>query len=475
MGTSAARMVVSSPSSAKTIPPAHIDSVAFTRARVTLEADPVWPQPLSESEVVFPGATDATRLSCADGFLYVHAPGGGATSRIPFGGAQGFGRVARLVVPPAWWRFLEEVDVPGSKALRAVDEAQARQLLVVGFQGPKTAAQAASEILPEVTHPFLVAAVAEVAVTAARCETNAAHLRRRLGMAQPASVPELLRGLPGLPFYRSGPAVTSGRVLDQVVREAFDEEPAADGGLRLVRTVGIPVGVMRFWYEGNLLGKLALHAAGPWSAAERRAEALENLLALANTPQADGSGRWRYRDIKRPRTRPDGDGQLWRTPTSVLAFVSTKVGNGDCVLEYAPEGFFDPRVPGEWAAESETIRMPGWGGADRVAAFARLLDEKGPAPIDTGQVFQFAEKLGIGVTDAAYACLGHPSVVRGLLDEDVPRELRPLYAEERVLSFPHLDALRERLMPADPADLWTTGLAVDAAAEWWSRSGQPGT
>ena len=108
-------------------------------------------------------------------------------------------------------------------------------------------------------------------------------------------------------------------------------------------------------------------------------------------------------------------GQLWRTPTSVLAVLSTHQGNG-----------------------------------------------KGPVPFDAAQAVLLAEQTGIGVSDAARACFGDRE------HADQPEGIRPLYGS-RVLAYRQLDDLRERLMPGDPADLWTTGLAVQEAAEWWNR------
>ncbi|ACU74644.1 hypothetical protein Caci_5786 [Catenulispora acidiphila DSM 44928] len=434
--------------------------------RITLDQAPTWPQAPSEAQIVFPGssgASEATRVSSADGFAYVYGPDGAVTVRIPFGGLQRQKRAPRLVAPPAWWEHLDAVDATGSAALRAVDEAQAQRLLIAGFQGPQTVADAVSEVLPDVTDPRLGAAVAEAAVTAARCTTNAAQLRQRLGLAQPESLPELLRCRPELPFYRDSAAVVGGRLLDALVQDVLAQEPEPDGSMRLVRTVEVPTGAASFWYVGHLLGGSALRTTWSWLSAHDRDRELERLQAMVNTPQSDGSRRWRYRTLKRDRNwSADVRGQLWRTPTSVLAVLSHTPRDTVSMAEYAPDGVFDPRVPDGWPDVTEHVRMPVWGGPDQVTALTRLLAQKdrGPVAFDAGQAILLADKTGIGVPDAAVACFGAENA-------DQPRKIRALYGA-RVVGYRELDDLRERLMPGDPADLWTTGLAVEEAARWWN-------
>ena len=434
-------------------------------SRLTLDQNPAWPQAPTEAQVFFPGAREATRVSSGDGFAYVHAPEGTAAIRIPFGGLQNPRGKSRLVAPPAWWQYLEAVDVIGSKALRAVDETQARRLLAAGHHGPATAAQAVSEVLPDVTDPHLRDAVADAAVTAANCVVNATHLRRRLGLPQPESLPEFLDCRPGLPFYASSRTVAGSRLLDAVVRAAAEAEPAPDGALRLVRTIEVPTGGVGFWYEGNLVGGAALRLACPWSPAVERARRLETFQAMANTPQADGTRRWRYRDLDLERGF-DGKlaGQLWRTPTSVLAVVNNGQSKKVLMLEYAPDGVFDPRYPDTWTAAKEYIRMPGWGSPDQIAAFLRLLDQAGKNPVSfsAAQATELAEKADISVGDAARACFGETT-------DNQPKDLRALYGT-RDLSYRQIDGLREQLMPEDPADLWRTGLTVEKAAAWWNAT-----
>lgn len=440
-------------------------------ARISLDPDSAWPQAPAEAKVVFPGASAATRVSSGRGFVYVHAPDGAVSARVPYGGYQDMrAGDSRLVAPPAWWPHLNVADVMGSAALRAVDGAQARLLLAAGFHGPKTAASVVAEVLPDVTDKRLLAEVAEAAVIAARCETNAADLRRSLGIAQPASMPDVLRCRPDLAFHSSSPAVVGARLLDELVRAVAEEEPAPDdGGLRLVRTVEVPTGATGFWFSGNLLGGLALNVASPWGHAPTLIWERERLQAMANTPQADGSRRWRYRALTRDTIwDPDLKGQLWRTPTSVLAVLSNGRSKDASVVEYAPDGVFDPRLPDApgWAGAAEYVRNPGWGSPDQIASLVRLLDEKGrgPVPFDAAQAVLLARKAGIDVGDAARACFGD----RG--EENKPIEIRRLYGS-RDLSFREVEGLREQLMPDDPAELWTSGLAVERAADWWNSRG----
>ena len=67
-----------------------------------------------------------------------------------------------------------------------------------------------------------------------------------------------------------------------------------------------------------------------------------------------------------------------------------------------------------------------------------------------------------GLADAV-AVFAFPAEVLG---DDIP-------TTGAALPFPLRDALRERLLPDDPADLWTTGLTTEAAATWWRTHGRP--
>ena len=164
-------------------------------------------------------------------------------------------------------------------------------------------------------------------------------------------------------------------------------------------------------------------------------------------------------DRQLERTAP---GQLWRTPNGALLITGYQRHDRTATaVEYAPAGTFAPIEPPGWQAARAPV--PCWGNADRVVRLLRLLTERGPAPIDaTDTVCDLAERAGFGLADAVAVC-AFPAEVLG---DDIP-------TTGAALPFPLRDALRERLLPDDPADLWTTGLTTEAAATWWRTHGRP--
>ncbi|MDL4817259.1 hypothetical protein [Actinomadura opuntiae] len=448
------------------------ETVALTLDPDTATARPEAP---GVAEVTLPGTAGPSEVRLSRGAITFTAPDGTRTARLPF--SPVWTTKSALVPPPGWWPRRDPVDPDGSAALRRLDREGAARLLEATLTGPRAAADALEAVLPEVTAPALRDGVLEAVRTAAECLVLAIELRDRIGRPQPAVLPALVSPAPDLPFERTTTRtkwLVRHRLIARELESATTDEPAADDPY-LVRTVSLPprsyVGV-----ELDTLAAYALPAVLPWTPDSQRESVLDTLRLWANAPIGDGAGACRIlrftpaggaeqsnaeRQMVDREMLAAAPGQLWRTPNGALLILDYQLhGRTATAVEYAPGGTSDPIEPPGW--QTAQAPVPCWGIADRVVRLLRLLADRGPAPIDAvTTVRTLAERAGFEPVDAVAAC-GFPAEV---LDDDIP-------TTGTTLSYPMRDAVRERLLPGDPADLWTTGLAVDAAAAWWRTHGQ---
>ncbi|MFI0449168.1 hypothetical protein [Actinomadura sp. 6N118] len=446
-----------------------------TGQTVALTLDPdtatARPQAPGASEVTFPGAAGPSEVRLSRGAITVTAPDGTRTARLLFSPVMS--TKGGLVPPPGWWPRRDPVDPDGSAALRCLDRESAARLMEATLNGPRAATDALEAVLPEVTAPTLRDGVLEAARTAVECLLLAIYLRDRIGRPQPPALPALVSPASDLPFARTT-ARTRWLVHQRLVARALEsvtDEPAAAKPY-LVRTVSLPSG----GYVGvdlDTLAGYALPAVLPWTSDTLREDILDVLRLWANAPIGDGVGACRIvrltpvggegqsSQLVDKQLEKAAPGELWRTPNGALLILSYQRHNRTATaVEYAPGGTFDPIEPPGWQAARAPI--PCWGNADRVVRLIRLVTDRGPAPIDAAAtVHNLAERAGLGVADAVAVCK-FPAEV---LDDDIP-------TSGATLSFPMRDAVRERLLPDDPADLWITGLATDAAADWWRTHGE---
>ncbi|GAA4303144.1 hypothetical protein GCM10023178_09770 [Actinomadura luteofluorescens] len=302
-------------------------------------------------------------------------------------------------------------------------------------------------------------------------------MRNRIGRPQPPALPALVSPATGLPFERTAAQtrwLVRQRLIARALESATNDEPEA-GEPYLVRTVSLPprayVGV-----EPDTLAGYALPAVLPWTPDSQRERILDVLRLWANAPIGDGTGSCRmlrltpagaegqtraeHQMVDR-RLEKEAPGELWRTPGGALLILDYQRRDRTATaVEYAPGGEFDQDGPPGWQAARAPV--PCWGDADRVVRLIRLLADRGPAPIDAAAtVRDLAERAGFGLADAVAVC----RFPADILDEDVS-------ATGATVPYPMRDAVRERLLPDNPADLWTTGLDVDAAADWWRTHGE---
>ncbi|MGK5557003.1 hypothetical protein ACSNOI_35880, partial [Actinomadura kijaniata] len=422
----------------------------------------------AEAETVLPAATAPSRVSYADGMVTFTAPDGRATARLCYPPVP---EAPSTVYPPGWWARMWPVDVHGSLALRRTTDEQTGHLLTAALTGPATAAAAVGEIMPDVVEEPLRAGIAAVARTAAGCLHQVLRLAGALGLPQPDGTPAALRTRPGLPVARGIETVGALRRVARVLEEAAGGPDAAQ--VHPLGTVEVPRAALGLWLALGLLGGKAIEAARPWTAPSTRRDLLDTLAAWGNTPLGDGSGRWRVHHLAAlDRDRRDAAGELWRTPSGAALILNGwyHPTSGEChVLEYSPDGRFAPlSLPG-WR-QRRRGEGQGWGGADRIAAFRTLLAERGPAPFPAGLARELAERAGFAPVDAAEILFGRPPAPgRGEADAR-PADVLALFDGpdgtrlSSTVPFPVQDAVRDRLMPDDPAALWDRGPDLDRAA-----------
>ncbi|OLT36913.1 hypothetical protein BJF79_30455 [Actinomadura sp. CNU-125] len=278
----------------------------------------------------------------------------------------------------------------------------------------------------------------------------------------------------GLRAGRQIAQVAAVRYLADLLAEAAGSGPAYDTPHPLGRVDAPRPNYLQF----GTLGGEALLAARPWTAEYQRAKARDVLGALGDTPWGDGSGRWRRLWFQAQATQ-DPVGQVWRTPNGAMVILSFQnhPHKDSVAMEYSPDAAFRDFVFPGWTNKYDP-RPQGWGGADRIARFLRLLDERGPAPYDVSAVHRLAERTGLPPHTAASAAYGF-LYTAGRQSESslIPPEVDALYHDPETgdlrkhESWQLDDALREVLMPDDPEDLWIDGLAVDKAVDWWTRVG----
>ncbi|XVQ08231.1 hypothetical protein ACQP1W_37565 [Spirillospora sp. CA-255316] len=444
-----------------------------------------WPDAPSAAETAFPGAAEPAFVRLHRAMIHITAPDGTLTYREvyhPSGPAD-----APVLPPPGWWPGLRPADPAGSESLRALTRETAEALVNEALRGAEERTAAIDRLLPSVTAPHLKGAIESLVRRATALLHPTLRLHDRLGTDRPERVPALIRSESGLRPGREVSQVVTVRVLAEALAEAAEApasgtvRPSGGGTAYPLGTIALPPGTGGIWFPFGELGGKALLAAWPWTPEYERVRLFDTLRAWGDTPWGDGSGRWRLHSLTSRGGTRKPEGELWRTPSGSLIMLSFQ-GHPDresMAVEYSPDGRFEPfDMPG-WAKLRPVVAQ-GWGGAGRIAEFDRLRAERGPAPYDIDGVRELAARTGLLLPEVASAAFGFPFFA-GREDERerYPEEILDLYTDpetgergSKTKRSYRLDReLREILMPADPADLWTTGLDYDRAAEWWETVG----
>ncbi|MBW4718320.1 hypothetical protein KZQ38_14145 [Saccharothrix sp. SC076] len=414
---------------------------------------------------------------------------------------QEYAAGTRFVPPPAWWHLLRPRDEAGSAALRGVTgEAVAAMLAAVPDEDdrePRSArltalargerdglARAVADALPGLTHPALLAGVVDVV----RC---AARLRR--SFREYAEIAERARRVNTSVFAPRGPAISEtdvdraltwfsgGRGSREGRRTALPELLAALGA-----AVAEPAGRelpstdhSDWWAVLPDLASIAYRAASPLTPENLRTAAVVVLRSIADSGLAEHPGQWRAVEVTVPkgganplnRLVPVGDGFI--APLTEHRRGNRPTWYGGVQFTRTPGEFALPRG---WTLErGQVLERPF--GKERIERFLTALAERGPVPWRPEPVGELSAATGLGTAEATVLLAGMAGVDRWdatYLTTDERRllglsaagakagkeRLRPLTDEYR-------RSLLAAAVPADPADLWTTGPDVAAVAEVW--------
>ncbi|MEU3601258.1 hypothetical protein ABZ714_21445 [Streptomyces sp. NPDC006798] len=273
--------------------------------------------------------------------------------------------------------------------------------------------------------------------------------------------------LGGEPAY--GPAVPSGAPFT-----------AVDGWRRDGHTV--PVQSPDWTSLLDVLPELAYRAASAATSPEHRAGLLVLLDTVAEGPLADPAGtvrRIRLTELS-PATASGQSrkdltplGQVFRNGDRTVVVIADGGWNSLrgqprwLALDHDPAGVFGP-VPG-FALEGEHVFRQGTA-PDRLTRLTALVRERGPAPWRPEAAEAFHAATGIGPLQATAllsAAVEEPGAEALALLGVKTRALQD--AQTKLDALPSADryAVRKALLPADPAELWSTGPDVPGAAGVW--------
>ncbi|MFJ6853501.1 hypothetical protein ACIQM3_23730 [Streptomyces sp. NPDC091271] len=233
------------------------------------------------------------------------------------------------------------------------------------------------------------------------------------------------------------------------------------------------------------LPELAYRAASATTSPEHRTGLLVLLETLGAGPLADPAGTVRQVELVEPFVggtagpgRPEAVhrlGQVLRKGARTVVVIAHRGRNtrNDATrwlaLDHDPTGAFGP-VPG-FTLDHEHVHRQGVA-RDRLTRLTALVREQGPAPWRPEAVEAFHTATGIGPLQAAAllaAAVEEPGAeVLALLGMKT-RAFDEARARLDALPRDDLHAVLQALLPADPAELWSTGPDVRAAAAVWQE------
>ncbi|MEU1484848.1 hypothetical protein [Streptomyces sp. NPDC005752] len=235
------------------------------------------------------------------------------------------------------------------------------------------------------------------------------------------------------------------------------------------------------------LPELAYRAASATTSPEHRTGLLVLLETLAAGPLADPAGTVRQVELVEPFAggapasgpgRPEAVhrlGQVLRKGARTVVIIANRGRNSRndaarwLALDHDPTGVFGP-VPG-FTLDHEHVHRQGIA-RDRLTRLTALVREQGPAPWRPEAAEAFDSATGIGPLQSAAllsAAVEEPGAEALALLGTKTRAFEATRARLDALPRDDRHALLRALLPADPAELWSTGPDVQAAAEVWKE------
>ncbi|MFC5288263.1 hypothetical protein ACFPM7_14480 [Actinokineospora guangxiensis] len=412
-----------------------------------------------------------------------------------------------LITPLAWWHVLRPRDEAGSAALRAVTAETAAALLDAATAEPAeesargdraehaalrsgqcgALATAVAAALPGIADAGLLAGVVSTVRRAARLRT---------GYTAFGPIAEAARAVDPTALTDTSPAVTEGEVqaalgwfggyrshnsragARTVLPELFAALVAATSAPE--KAGGVPETAVRDWFEHlGVLGAVAHRAASPLTGEQDRAALTLVLRSLVDSGLLAGIGHWRITITTPPKDVPRDTDKVVPVPGGFFVAFDTHWSRND---GYSLEGLHHASTPGDfrlpdgWVLDRATEIAEPFGPA-RVTAFLDALAEHGPTTWSPEAVTALVEATGMGEADAAVLLAGMPGV-----DTWGANYLDAAQRKAIGLSAPAGKAARQRFkrlddttrrrllaaaIPADPAELWTSGPDVAAIAQVW--------
>ncbi|WP_052411183.1 hypothetical protein [Streptomyces sp. NRRL S-118] len=413
-----------------------------------------------------------------------------------------------LVPPLAYWHALRPRDERGSARLREVTGADTEALLAAVAEGTAPA-EAVARVLPELTHPGLIAGVAGLVAEAARCGKRLAGVEEKARRREPRQdespvrhahdkvlgpvMSELGAGANAYGsygYYHAQQGRGPHTAVDQLHRVAA-VLTAPEGSVP--EKVKLPASAVPWLsFTGRGLAALAVRAASPATGEEQRAALLEFLgLAAAVVVGSDPvlvDPRGRLRLVGLRGARPGGTqrlGEVHRSGRRRMLLIACRRQDDQyafwTALEYDPAAEF-----GAWdgftVVDDTVFGRPEDGPlAPALRRTAELVAERGPLPYRPEQVAGFAERVGLGAPAAALVLTGFPGLEGWDRESLLPAELlAPFGAKVREAEAART-ALRELsgadrrrftalLLPEDAEAvprLWESGFGLDPLAEAW--------
>ncbi|MFJ5972380.1 hypothetical protein [Streptomyces sp. NPDC093060] len=442
-----------------------------------------------------------------------------------------FAAGTRLVPPLPFWHALRPRDEQGSAVLRALTDEQAAELLRVtalALDGRRQALEragsdeAAKAAVPSADHVALGAvALALPGCTDGRLLTGVTSLVRvTLRLTESATtfadpprerpqkageneemfadyrprhgddrtLHDALSGVAGLHGWWYGERWSVLRQI-RAVNHVLSGEPAeggrlpdreqlaalGDGWLSDERTIP---GIGMVWPPAlGVLRALAHRAASPALSDARREPLLLLLEAVAEGPLAAAGGALREIVLCEPHDKQQRAGQVLRRDGRTVVVLGCQSIDSErdrvrwLALDHDPSGAFGAIA--HFVLESE-VRHDTAISAEDLATVARLIRDKGAAPWrpEAPEALVAATGGGLGPLQAAVLLAGLPQSpgAEGLALLGLkPRQCEFAVSRVNALEPEERNALLGALLPADPADLWTTGPDTEAAGRVWAE------